>query len=104
MTDGEFSRTTAYQFLAEIKKRFLATYGERAKTALAFAFNADFERVLQAQMDHFNNAKGNDKISKVNEEISQVKNVMIQNIGMSFTAYFLFLSHFFSSSQPVPLV
>ena len=27
-----------------------ATYGERAKTAIAFAFNADFARVLQAQM------------------------------------------------------
>ncbi len=29
---------------------FVATYGERAKTAIAFAFNADFQRVLQVEM------------------------------------------------------
>lgn len=43
---------------------FTATYGDRGKTAIAFAFNADFQRVLQMQMERFNSAK-NDKIQKV---------------------------------------
>jgi len=79
MTDKEFARLNAFQFLSEIKARFLATYGERAKTAIAFAFNADFQRVLQQQMEKFN-AQKNDKIAKIQEEVSQVKDVMIKNI------------------------
>lgn len=80
MTDGDFSRQVAFQFLAEIQKRFVATYGDRGKTALAFAFNADFERVLQAQMDLYNKRKEDSKIASINQDISIVKNVMIENI------------------------
>jgi len=79
MTDKDFTRLVAFQFLAEVQSRFLATYGERAKTAIAFAFNADFQRVLQQHMEKFNSQK-NDRIAKVQEEISQVKDVMIKNI------------------------
>jgi len=79
MTDRDFTRAVAFQFLSDIKDRFVATYGDRGKTAIAFAFNADFQRVLQQQMDKFNTQK-TDKIAKVQEEISQVKDVMIKNI------------------------
>jgi vesicle-associated membrane protein 7 len=79
MTDRDFPRLVAFQFLGEIKDRFIATYGDRGKTAIAFAFNADFQRVLQQQMDRYNSAK-TDKIAKVREEINQVKDVMIKNI------------------------
>jgi len=79
MTDKEFQRLVAFQFLDEIKTRFLNTYGDRGKTAIAFAFNADFQRVLQQQMDRFNSTK-DDKVQRVREEISQVKDVMIKNI------------------------
>jgi hypothetical protein len=30
--------------------RFIATYGDRGKTALAFAMNEDFSKVLSKQM------------------------------------------------------
>jgi len=79
MTDRDFTRATAFQYLDEIKNRFLATYGDRGKTAIAFAFNADFQRVLQQQMDKFNSGK-TDRIAKVQDEINQVKDVMIKNI------------------------
>jgi len=79
MTDRDFTRATAFQYLSEIKNRFLATYGDRGKTAIAFAFNADFQRVLQQQMDKFNSGK-TDRIAKVQDEINQVKDVMIKNI------------------------
>jgi len=79
MTDRDFQRLVAFQFLEDIKNRFIATYGDRGKTAIAFAFNADFQRVLQQQMEKYNSAK-NDKIAKVKEEITQVKDVMIKNI------------------------
>jgi len=79
MASSDFARVVAFQFLDEIKNRFLATYGDRGKTAIAFAFNADFQRVLQAQMDRFNQVR-DDRIVKVQNEIEAVKNVMIKNI------------------------
>ena len=56
-----------------------ATYGDRAKTAIAFAFNADFARVLQAQMDRFN-SEGDPKIAKIRQQLGEVKGVMLENI------------------------
>jgi len=79
MTDREFSRSVAFAFLDDIQSRFIATYGDRGKTAIAFAFNADFQRVLQTQMDKYNVAR-DDKVAKVREEINAVKDVMIKNI------------------------
>jgi len=79
MTDRDFPRVIAFQFLENIKSLFISTYGDRGKTAIAFAFNADFQRVLQQQMDRCNSTK-EDKVARVRDEIDQVKNVMIQNI------------------------
>mmetsp|Transcript_25442 Transcript_25442/g.28264 ORF Transcript_25442/g.28264 Transcript_25442/m.28264 type:complete len:220 (-) Transcript_25442:228-887(-) len=79
MTDRDYNRLNAFQFLGEIQERFIATYGDRGKTAIAFAFNADFQRVLQQQMDKYNTQKS-DKLSQVQDEISLVKDVVIKNI------------------------
>jgi hypothetical protein len=76
MSDQDFSRPAAFQFLTDIKDRFQATYGDRAKTAIAFAFNADFARVLQAQMDKFN-TEGDPKIVKIRQQLGEVKDVMM---------------------------
>lgn len=77
MSDQDFSRPAAFQFLTDIKDRFQATYGDRAKTAIAFAFNADFARVLQAQMDKFN-TEGDPKIVKIRQQLGEVKDVMME--------------------------
>lgn len=79
MSDQDFSRPLAFQFLNDIKDRFQATYGDRAKTAIAFAFNADFARVLQAQMEKYN-SEGDPKITKIRQQIGEVKDVMLENI------------------------
>lgn len=79
MTDRDFTRSSAFDFLQDVKKRFIATYGERAKTAIAFAFNADFQRVLQQLMEKYNSPK-TDKLAKVQEDINVVKDIMIKNI------------------------
>jgi len=79
MSDQDFSRPLAFQFLNDIKDRFQATYGDRAKTAIAFAFNADFARVLQAQMEKYN-SEGDPKIAKIRQQLGEVKDVMMENI------------------------
>jgi len=79
MSDTDFDRPLAFQFLADIKDRFQATYGERAKTAIAFAFNADFARVLQAQMEKYNSER-DPKIAKIRQQLGEVKDVMLDSI------------------------
>jgi len=79
MSDEEFSRVAAFEFLAEIQQSFTSKFGQRAKVAIAFAYNADFGPVLQRTMKKFNSSN-NDPVAKIREEVDQVKNVMIQNI------------------------
>jgi len=78
MVDAAIS-LTAFQFLHEIQSRFLELYGDRGKTAIAFSLNADFQKVIQLQMDRFNST-GNDKIQRVRDGVAQVKTVMLENI------------------------
>lgn len=85
MTDKEYPRTNSFNFLDDLRARFLATYGDRGKTAIAFALNSDFKKVLAVQMGRYNNqtSTGNPsdaKIEKVKEDLNQVKDVMIRNI------------------------
>jgi len=80
MADEEFGRRLPFAFLEDIKNRFKATYADRGKTALAYGMNADFSRVLQNQMDYYSNNPNADRITRVRNEIDEVKTVMVQNI------------------------
>eukprot|EP00298_Acanthocystis_sp_HF-20_P028464 c7204_g1_i1.p1 GENE.c7204_g1_i1~~c7204_g1_i1.p1 ORF type:complete len:126 (+),score=35.77 c7204_g1_i1:49-426(+) len=55
MAEESFARRLAFAFLDDIKARFRKMYSEGAKTALAFAMNDDFGRVLKKQMVIFLN-------------------------------------------------
>jgi len=80
MADEEFGRRIPFAFLEDIKNRFVAQYGERGKTALAYAMNSDFSRVLQNLMDYYSNNPSADKLNRLKGEVDEVKSVMVQNI------------------------
>ena len=63
-----------------MQNRFKSTYGDRGKSAIAFAFNDDFARVLQNQIRYYNENPGADNIGRVRSQINDVKDVMVQNI------------------------
>lgn len=46
----DFQRSRAFLYLNEIKRRFLAVYGPGAQTAVAYAMNTEFGRVLANEM------------------------------------------------------
>lgn len=46
----DFQRSRAFLYLNEIKRRFLAVYGQGAQTAMAYAMNTEFGRVLANEM------------------------------------------------------
>ncbi|KAK2707560.1 vesicle-associated membrane protein 7-like [Artemia franciscana] len=80
ITDTDFERSKAFMFLNEIKKRFKISYGSNVYTALPFAMNAEFSRILSSQMRFFSDPKESDKIVKVKEDVDELRNIMVQNI------------------------
>jgi len=79
MADEAFGRRIPFAFLDDIKNRFFSTYGNRGKTALAYAMNADFARILETQMAYYSNNANADKIRKVHQKIDEVKDIMVTN-------------------------
>jgi len=80
MTEQSFSRTLAFAFLEDIRKRFVSAYSSRGKTALAMAMNAEFSHVLQRQMEFFSNNPNADKLTQANKQVDEVKELMQNNI------------------------
>jgi vesicle-associated membrane protein 7 len=80
MAEEAFGRRIPFAFLDDLKNRFKATYGNRGKTALSFAMQADFSRVMQNLMEYYSNAANADKITKLKGQMEEVKSIMITNI------------------------
>jgi vesicle-associated membrane protein 7 len=94
-------RRLPFLFLQDIADRFKSTYGDRAKTAIAFAMNSEFAHVLQSRMEcvlvlphclfrhsyalifrrYINDNPNADNFGKVREQLADVKEVMVDNIG-----------------------
>ncbi|VEN39863.1 unnamed protein product [Callosobruchus maculatus] len=80
ITDDEFERSRAFLFLNEIKRRFQSTYGSSVETAIAYAMNSEFSKVLANEMKHYSESHDVDTISKVHSELDELKNIMVKNI------------------------
>jgi len=80
MADEEFGRRVPFAFLEDLKDRFKSTYAERGKTALAYAMNEDFSRVMKSVMEYYSFNPNADKINRLKGEVDEVKSVMVENI------------------------
>jgi len=80
MADKDVRPSRAFAFLDQVKSRFTAQYGQRAHTAIAFSFNADFSRILKAEMERFNEVSADDKFNAIRTNLNDVKEQMVENI------------------------
>lgn len=80
MAESSFGRNIPFQFLEDIIRRWIDTYLDRGRTALAYGMNEDFSRVLQKQMDFFSRDPNADRVGRVRGEIEEVRQVMVDNI------------------------
>ena len=80
MADEDFTRRVPFMFLDNVQQLFTERYGDRARTAIAFAMNEEFSRVLQTQLEYYNSDPAADNIGRVRSQINDVKDVMVQNI------------------------
>ncbi|EGB12075.1 hypothetical protein AURANDRAFT_36201 [Aureococcus anophagefferens] len=81
MADESFKRRVPFAFLDDVKNRFFATYGDKGQAAIAFAYNEDFGRTIQKQLEFYNGPQA-DQFATVHKKLDDVKNVMVQNIEM----------------------
>ncbi|XP_076895101.1 vesicle-associated membrane protein 711-like [Bidens hawaiensis] len=80
MADDVSGRRIPFAFLEDVHQRFVRTYGRAALSAQAYGMNDEFSRVLSQQMQYYSNDPNADRIHRLKGEMSQVQNVMIQNI------------------------
>ncbi|XP_033743167.1 vesicle-associated membrane protein 7-like [Pecten maximus] len=80
ITDDDFERSKAFLFLNEIKRRFQAQYGVRAQTALPYAMNSEFSRIMASQMKFVTENQEPDHVEKVQGQVDELKGIMVRNI------------------------
>jgi len=80
-TDKSAGRRVPYMFLEAVKGKFTAipSLVQRAGSATAMEFNRDFQQQLLKLMNDFNSGKG-DNLSTLQSQVSEVTDVMKQNI------------------------
>jgi hypothetical protein len=80
--DEAFGRRFPFAFLQDVRATFTAAHSEdEVRDAAAYAFNAEFSRVLSRKMEHYSNSTGADAISRVRDEVNEVKTVMARAHG-----------------------
>ncbi|KAI8036357.1 hypothetical protein M5D96_010950 [Drosophila gunungcola] len=80
ITDNEFEQSRAFLFLADVKQKFIQTYGLQVATAIAYSMNTEFSKILAQQMVYFSQSREVDTISRVHGQIDELKDIMVKNI------------------------
>ncbi|XP_020572748.1 vesicle-associated membrane protein 711-like [Phalaenopsis equestris] len=80
MAEETAGRRIPFLFLENIHGRFIKAYGRACHSALAYAMNDEFSRVLSQQMNYYSSDPNADRINRMRCEMSQVRNVMLDNI------------------------
>lgn len=78
MADLTFDRLQCFSFLKQVQQQFERKYGDKAQTAIAYAFNSDFKSVLSQYMSDVNTRPT--KMEAVQSSLDEVKDVMVRNI------------------------
>ncbi|KAI9016027.1 putative vesicle-associated membrane protein [Hyaloraphidium curvatum] len=78
MADDQFGRRVPFAFLEDVRGRFEEEYDAgRIETGINFE---DFADVLAERVNYFNSNPSADRVRQVQNEIDQVKDVMVSNI------------------------
>lgn len=82
MSQTNFRRDVAFQFLFDIQKDFVRQFSHVAMSANAYGFNSDFKHVIKSKINtHLSTGNGNqNKTAEIHDEMGQVISVMERNI------------------------
>lgn len=71
-----------FEFLNEIRTKFLGTYEEEFHLGTENSFDSRFNRTLKDRMAFYSHNPSADAISHINNQVDQVTNKMKENIGV----------------------
>nr|CAD1838491.1 unnamed protein product [Ananas comosus var. bracteatus] len=80
MANDTFGRRVPFLYLEDIHMRFMKNYGRVAHSALAYAMNDEFSRVLHQQMEFFSSNPSADTLTRLRGEVSEIHTIMVENI------------------------
>ncbi|CAO2177446.1 unnamed protein product [Urochloa humidicola] len=80
MANDTFGRRIPFLYLEDIQMRFMKNYGRVAHSALAYAMNDEFSRVLHQQMEFFSSNPSADTLNRLRGEVSEIHTIMVDNI------------------------
>ncbi|KAK1323772.1 hypothetical protein QJS10_CPA02g01021 [Acorus calamus] len=80
MASDTFGRRVPFSYLEDTHMRFMKNYGTVARSALAYAMNDEFSRVLHQQMGYFSSNPNVDALNRVRGEVNEVRTIMVGNI------------------------
>ncbi|CAL9177382.1 vesicle-associated membrane protein 714 isoform X2 [Musa acuminata AAA Group] len=80
MANDTFGRRVPFLYLEDIHMRFMKNYGRVAHSALAYAMNDEFSRVLHQQMEFFSSNPSADTLNRVRGEVSEIHTIMVDNV------------------------
>ncbi|KAJ4779645.1 hypothetical protein LUZ62_037792 [Rhynchospora pubera] len=80
MANDTFGRRVPFLYLEDIHMRFMKNYGRVAHSALAYAMNDEFSRVLHHQMEFFSSNPSNDTLNRLRNEVTEIHTIMVENI------------------------
>lgn len=81
VADEAYGRQIPFACLERVKDEFKSQYGDRARDAIAHALDRSFGPRIKAQMEYCaNNPDELSKVSRVQAQVSEVKNIMMDNI------------------------
>jgi len=86
MADEGFGRSVPFKFLEDMKNRFRSSFGDRARTAHAYAFNADFQGIIRKLMEQANDPRNtayrsaDRKMNEIHEEIGNTQKTVMESI------------------------
>ncbi|KAK8491369.1 hypothetical protein V6N13_010525 [Hibiscus sabdariffa] len=71
MADESAGRRIPFVFLEDMHQRFVRSYGRAVLSALPYAMNDEFSRVLSQQMEYYSNDPNADRINRIRGEMNQ---------------------------------
>nr|CAD1838626.1 unnamed protein product [Ananas comosus var. bracteatus] len=80
MANDTFGRRVPFLYLEDIHMRFMKNYGRVAHSALAYAMNDEFSRVLHQQMEFFSSNPSADTLTRLRGEVSEIHTITVENI------------------------
>merc|ERR1711874_943964 len=85
LTERQFSKKTAYDFLNDLAGEFQSQYGHKINTATRPYSFIEFDTYIQKAKKTYSDTRGRRNLSNLNTELQDVQRIMVENKSQNLT-------------------